>query len=414
MKFHISTKILSIIICALIMSTIPKHSNAGLAEIVETFLAENAGLFNTVLGRKKIEEKKIDPDFPRNATEFKKETIPYHNIPFNNPKYEFSIRIPKTWNAEAIISSKSNSNNAFNNLGQDIPYDIAIFRSPELKAYVTEIKIQAINLKHEISTENWLKKYVISSNYTTKKDVKTSKDKRKSKISFTHIIDGQDTYTTITAERNKDIILLLRLDTPVTIKKYTHPTDKLITESFGLTLKIDSPVEKQIVLPMGRSIKLTYPASWEDYNSNLKNVNATFVQINNYSKTTSNKRRYGDTSLVDGIIKVYAIKRREGITLEKITEKLKKEIKKSLEIKVKSLKSSKTAAAHKRFIFSRIETYKTLNLNKNKQNRDLHLAILGDKYWYIVAYLYTPNEDNDFYSWARNTESFRQIVKNLR
>ncbi len=398
MKLNTTFKI-TIIICVLIIGTVSNYAHAGLFDF-----------FNKKEAPKVV---RVNPDYPRTEEEFAKHAEKYNEIPFNHPKYEFSIRIPKSWSAKAIITSRSKRNNFQNSLGQEIPYDIALFKSPALQTAQINVKIQAIDLKHEISVKNWLQRYITTNQYALTNKIQVSEDKRKARAFFIHNINGNSTNTVIIAERNKDIIMILRFDVPDRINEYTLPTQQLIAKNFDISFKINEGVEKTKKLLMGDNVKISYPASWEEYKNNLKNFNEMFVELHNYTSTMQtghNKNR----SFVNGMIKIHTIKRRKSTSLEKEIKKIKNIIIQELNINIDELVLTQKADAYDRFLFSRYEEYKTSDKQQATQGRDLHLAILGDEQWYIFAYLYTPDKTNDFYNWARNTESFKQIIKQIR
>ncbi len=399
MKLNTTFKITTIIICALIIGTVSNYAHAGLFDI-----------FN------KKEAPKIaraNPDYPRTEEEFEKNTEKYNEIPFNHPKYEFSIKIPKSWSAKAIITSRSKRNAFQNSLGKEIPYDIAKFKSPPLQTAQINVTIQAIDLEHEISVRNWLHRYVTINQYALTDDIKVSEDKRKARASIIHNVNGASTSTIIITERNKDIMMILRFDVPARISQYTLPTQQLIAKNFDISFKINEGVEKTKKMLMGDNVKISYPASWTEYRNNLKNFNEMFVELHSYTDTMqadSSRRR----SFVNGMIKIHTIKRRKSTSLEKEIKKLTETITQELHINIDKLVSSQKADAYDRFLFSRYEEYETSDKQQARQGRDLHLAILGDEEWYIFAYLYTPDKTNDFYNWARNTESFKQIIRQIR
>jgi hypothetical protein len=39
---------------------------------------------------------------------------------------------------------------------------------------------------------------------------------------------------------------------------------------------------------------------------------------------------------------------------------------------------------------------------------------MGDKEWYVFAYLFTPKEATNLYQWARNTQTFQEILKSVK
>jgi hypothetical protein len=64
--------------------------------------------------------------------------------------------------------------------------------------------------------------------------------------------------------------------------------------------------------------------------------------------------------------------------------------------------------------FQKTEVYNTENINKKVAGQELWFGIFAeDNYYYLVTML-TPSREEDFYTWARNRESFEIIAEGLK
>ena len=117
---------------------------------------------------------------------------------------------------------------------------------------------------------------------------------------------------------------------------------------------------------------------------------------------------------IDGLIRFLVIRRTADTNLKKEAEDLKKYFDTFLKIDFKKLVSSNKAPVSDRFLFSRYEVYQVASKKENTADQELRLIVLGDKDWYVFAFLLTPSDVDNFYTWACNTRAFDMIVKKLR
>jgi hypothetical protein len=88
---------------------------------------------------------------------------------------------------------------------------------------------------------------------------------------------------------------------------------------------------------------------------------------------------------------------------------------KTMNLEFKKMISTGKSDAYARFIFNRYEIYDVVSrAAKAQTTQEVHLVVLGDKEWYIFAFLFTPKEANELYTWGRNVQSFREVIKSVK
>jgi hypothetical protein len=354
-----------------------------------------ASLFG-LFGKKQPVQEQAPQFIIHDEDSFKANTSPYHEIPFNDPKFEYDILLPKDWTIERIAKATPSTD-------QSIPEDITRFKSPMLGTAQAVMTIQAMRLDHEISVENWLKNYIYTNGYTLQDKI-NSLGNKKAGTSYISVFETKGTYTYTVAQINGNIIMIARFEVPLALKEPLAFLQKRTIDSFRLIMPVEESVEPKETFRLADALKISYPKSWQLRYPDLKDEHNMSVQI--YNETQDQK--------VEGMIRFVAVSRGPQTNLAKETEGLKKYFGDFMGLEFKKMISSDKAPAYSRFLFSRYETYLVGSKKINAADRELRLAVLGDKDWYIFAFLLTPTESDNLYAWARNTETFDLIVKDFR
>jgi len=340
-----------------------------------------------------------DPRFPiQDEESFKANTKMFHKLPFNDTKLEFSIMLPKNWITENIDYRKTSIN-----LKQRFLGDIVFSKSPIINASQATLSLQFISLDREISARNWLKNYAAMNNLSIDGKIKAVSNKRANAY-FIFMDNGRIIHSYVTMQMNRNVAIMMKLKLPMALKEPMKFLQKSVIDSFVLIMATDDPVETQKIFSFHDAIRFGYPESWHIYYPNLNDVNNMSVQIHNITKTGK----------VEGLIRFVAVRRISDTKLKDQVSELKKYFDEFLMIDIKNLVFSSTAPVYDRFLFSRYEVYEVFSKKEINRKREVRLAILGDKEWYILMFLFAPSEEMDLSSWSNGVQTFDLILKNLR
>lgn len=329
---------------------------------------------------------------------FEQLTTMHTVMPFERADLYFTMNLPKDWIADLLPEGKKD-------ITSRIIGDIAKFSSPMIGTKKLRIVVQAVNVEHEISVSNWLRNYILTSGFAPDGDVIfDKKTPRQASIYFVNLEGGESFYNYITAQLSGNIMMLARFQAPQNLREYTKYLQKKTIDSFALTYPKESSIEEQKVFTMMDAIKLSVPASWEMVAPNFKDMNRLSVQIHNKSSSGS----------IDGFIMVHAIRRHRATTLMKEMDELKGYFNTALDVDITELVNSTKPEAGDRFLFKRYEIYNIESRRKSQSKQEVHLAVLGDREWYILLFLVTMREEERLYSWARNVQSFQEIIKSIK
>ena len=126
---------------------------------------------------------------------------------------------------------------------------------------------------------------------------------------------------------------------------------------------------------------------------------------------TSTDRGYLVSYLV---IKIIAVRRSADTSLTKELQAMKAHFSDFLGIKLTRLVASEKPEVSDRFIFARREIYEAAYAKDNHNNPYISFVALGDKDWYVFAYLISPLEQENLPVWGHNVRSFDIVVKSMR
>lgn len=328
---------------------------------------------------------------------FKAQATSFRRAPFNNPKYEFDILLPKDWTYEPAATAMAPA------LQKDIPEDIARFKSPMIGTDQAIVTIQVVRLGYEISAENWLRNHALISGYTLQEKVSTQ-DNNRASMGYVLVRDLISTYVYTAVQVTGDTAILARFESPLYLKEPLAFLQKRAIDSFRLILVSDNPVEKHEDYTLSDAVKFSHPVSWTIRYPDLRDMNNMSVQLHNETPART----------IDGLIRVSAVHRSSQTNLAQETAKLKKYFDEFLSLEFKKMLTSETLPASSRFLFSRYETYAVVSKKDSASQKEVRLGVFGDKDWYIFAFLLTPTESENLAAWARNTRSFDLILKSIK
>lgn len=333
-----------------------------------------------------------------NDAAFTEMTTMHTVMPFERADLYFTMNLPKDWNTDLLPDGKKD-------VTTRIIGDIARFSSPMIGTKKLRVVVQAVNVEHEISVANWLKNYILTSGFAPDGDViRDENAPRRASIYFVNIEGGDSFYNYVTAQLSGNIIVLARFQTPQSLKEYAKFLQKKTIDSFSLTYPKDGNIEDFKVYTMMDALKMSVPASWELVAPNFKDMNRLNVQLHNKSATGN----------IDGFIMVHAIRRHRATNLMNEMQELKKYFDTALDVEITEMTESHPAVANDRFIFKRYEVYQINSRRKSQSKQDVHLAVLGDREWYVILFLVTMREEERLYAWARNVQSFEEILKSIK
>lgn len=336
---------------------------------------------------------------------FQKKTKSYSMMPYGKADLEFEIYLPSDWTSEDMVTAS----NVAGELNAKITGPVAFFRSPMIGTQYVTATVEVLKIDTEISARNWLKNYLLSSGDLPQGDI-TEINNRSASGAYIASSDGTSRYCYIAARISGSFAVTARFETPLNLKAYVAYIQKKSIDSFKLLYPKEDPVEEQKTYTLVDSVKFNYPASWKVSNPDFRDMNRLIIELRNVRPGTE-----GRFAITDGYIRILAIRRQRGTDLATEIEAMRKYFTDTMKVEFKKMLSTGKSDAYARFVFNRYEVYDVVSkAAKVPTTQEIHLVVLGDKEWYIFAYLFTPKEAQNLPTWARNVQSFQQVVKSVK
>lgn len=342
------------------------------------------------------------PEHPiHDEKSFTELTKPYGLMPYSKAELEFEILIPKDWEVAETMDATPES-------AQQILSRIAEYRSPMFGTMQASCFIDALKLEHEISAKYWLKNYILSSGFTPEGEVE-GKDVKNASGYYIRTGDpgAPSTLEYVTGSITGTWILLATCQVPLPLRNYLKFLQKRVVESFKILYPKDDPIEDGKIFTLVDSIKFGYPHSWEVDATDFKDMNRLSVHLKNQGKAKT----------IDGYIRIIAVRRSRSTDLVTEVAEQRKYFDETMKLKIMKLDTSTKGPVYDRFLFNRFEIYDAMSKKSTSATgvvQEIQMQAMGDKEWYVFAYLFTPKEATNLYQWARNTQTFQEILKSVK
>jgi len=235
--------------------------------------------------------------------------------------------------------------------------------------------------------------------------------------------DGGSDFIHMKVLFNGNNAVLVRFEAPDTLHDVLEYISTAIVKSFRFVLETDHPIETQKSFNFGDALKFRYPESLDPpKNVDDKDTRHMSMQLFNVRTETQglDPGMLKNISIYEGLIRFVVVKRTVNTSLKKETEDIRHFIEQGqghgLDLVVKKLLPSPATPPQvsNRFQFYRYEIYDVAEHKSRTIDKELRFVALGDDKWYVFALLETPSPEEDFHTWAVNTQDFDMIIKDFR
>jgi hypothetical protein len=326
---------------------------------------------------------------------------PFNMMPYGQLNLQFAINLPADWTPEDLAMKSE--------IGKDekVLGAVARFTSPMIGVEKAVVTIDVLKVNNETSAYGWLKNYITASGYIPQGAVIEFTNKSAAGY-FTYApADNSGTRSVyIAARMSGSYVETARFESPLDLKTKLSFLQKKSIDTFKLLNPAEGYVEDTRTFTMVDSVKFTYPASWEMDTPDFRDMNRLLVTMKAFKP---------ETKVVEGYTKIFAIRRLRSTDLKTEIEVMRKFFADTMKVDFKKMDASGKSDAYERFLFNRYEIYDVLSTKaKNPTIEEIHLVVLGDPDWYIFIFMLTPAEATALNSWARNVQSFREMIKSVK
>jgi hypothetical protein len=417
----------------------------------------HAGLMDMFAKKQVIKKEDIYPI--QHDEQFQDVRKSYHRTPFGDPELEYEISVPKDWASVDTAPTQGGAPSV------QLMGNLDKFKSPVIYTKQAVVTIQSIKLTREISAGNWLKDYIRENHYSfqidekataDKKaaiaaaaaaaaakggavtpdknpdgtlagdvltDVKMTSDRQASAECVTTSADGESDFVYMKVLFNGNNAVLVKFEAADALREVLDFISKAIVDSFRFVLETDHTIETQKSFNFADALKFRYPESLDPpKNVDDKDTRHMSMQLFNLRTETQglDPSLLKNISIYEGLIRFVVVKRTVNTSLKKETDNIIHFIEQGqghgLDLVVKKLLPApdKQPQVSNRFKFYRYEIYDVAEHKSRTIDKELRFVALGDDKWYVFAIMETPSPEEDFHTWAVNTQDFDMIIKDFR
>lgn len=330
--------------------------------------------------------------------EFNEQTQLIERVPYEDEALAFKVRLPKDWatSSEVRVEKKGDGN-----LSQRVFGVVVRYLSKPKKHLRSSFTMEALELTYEIGARNWFINYVLS-NGLTLEQVGTESERQVEALYVE--IQGDITYIVrVKAIINGDRMVIARYYLPQELYQDEWIQQAQVIRSFELPNREETGVEKLEIHGFLDQSFFDYPVSWT--------MNAPFVKSIDRMKAMLYHNTVVDK--LDGQINIYLTNKMIGTSRSKEVQHYKEKFKID-KYELGNYMEAPDFEYHPDMAFGATQVYEMSPQVAHMMDYELWVSIMeGLEYIYVISLL-TPARTEEFYTWARNVEAYRLIVKGIR
>ena len=330
--------------------------------------------------------------------DFAKQTDLVRETPFGDKFLSYQMRLPKGWTSHP---SPPTTDQASGGLGDRVLGIVARYFSPPNKHLRSFFTLEAQELTYEIGAKNWFLNYVMSSGLS----LEQIGDERYKQVEALYVeVEGDITYIVrIKVILNGPRMVAARYYVPQELYEEEYVRQAQVIDSFQLTNREERGVEELKIYGFLDQSFFDYPVSWTLNAPYVRSIDRMRAML--YYSTVNGK--------LDGQINIYLTNKKVGTTRAEEVAFYKDKFKIENYVLGDYLGAPYTAY-HDDMSFGVTQVYAMTPQVTNMIDYELWVSIMeGEEYYYVISLL-SPARHEEFFTWARNVEAYKLVVRGIR
>ncbi len=368
------------------------------------FLTALFAVPQTIFAQKITEQfKKPMPEFELTSqAEFEKQTNLLSKEFKQDEALSYEIRIPKNWteSGKGGLSEISVSN---------ILGELGKFYGPPNIDERSKLVVEAVGLEYEMTAQQWFVQYLLANGYNLQ-GLKAY-DNDNAEALYVLIDNGISFAVRAMARVNSKRVVFAQHYVPIDRWHDEKVAQAQILQSFQLKKDIQGFVEEMGVFQFLDLVELQYPKSWSLKALPIRTVDRMQVELLN-TATVQNDYEKAKTRL-DGQIDFNLVSIFASETLEEELDWFRDSLAEKNMLLGDVLEVRDDFLFGDKFDFVDTQVYRATGDVSKLVEHELWLTIMSkDEYYYFVS-LFTPSRDHDYFTWARNTETYKLVISTI-
>ncbi len=332
--------------------------------------------------------------------DFEAKTNLLEEIPFGDQYLAYQLRLPKDWNVEPVLSQDV-KNKKRSGLKKRVLGPLVRYTSQPSKHLRSFFTVESVELTYEVGARNWLIHYILSHGLF----LEQMGDESKKQVEAIYVEVKRDITYIVRAVAiiNGARMIFVRYYLPQDLYQEEYVQQAQVLNSFQLIDREEVGVEDLKVYGFLSQSFFDYPVSWTLKAPFVRSIDRMKAMLH-YSTTVGQ---------LDGQINFYLANR---MTKTSRSQEI-ATFKESFEIEgyemggyIERVKMD----YHKDMGFGITEAYNLTPNGDSMLNYELWVSLMeGEEYLYVISLL-TPARGEEFFTWARNIEAYRLVLKGMR
>ena len=346
-------------------------------------------------------------------SQFKAQTQVIRETPPGDKKLAFRIRLPKDWKK---VEGDTGLGTGDLRLSSSLLSTVAHYRGPGSLEGRSFFKLRALKLGHMITARKWFMNFILGEGYS----VGAIREFSPRRVAARYTVFRNNTSYTVLAVAaiNGDQLAMAEYHVPTArMNDKLRDRQLLSMRSFALVNVIDAPIEPIETYNFVDIASIAYPESWLIQKPRMRNLSRMNIIL--YNTEQKEFKELGEINdLISGEkrkgrIRIKLIAREKTNSIKAQLQKIRARFHKS-DLKVDQMvREVKDIDYDSDFDLARTQVYTISDEKGNYLDRQLWVAVMRSKNYYVFATLLTPNRDNQYYNWAVNSETFKFVLGRL-
>jgi len=287
-------------------------------------------------------------------------------------------------------------------LSQRLLEKVATYYGPFRMDATSRFEIYAMRLEHEITAKNWFLQHVLSNGYV----LQGMREHADNKVEGLYVLVERDDsyYVRSIVEINGPRLTVVSYFLPEAYWREERALQEHVVRAFRFTQPEQTRAESVRTFSFLNMVNFDYPQSWRLSAPSVYSVEGMDARL----LYTSDQRT------LSGEINLHIVSTELDTTLAQEVQFIKEDISEKNLIIGNLIEEPKGFDLHNHIYFSRVEVYHVNNRGGTLVDYEYWLAVMAESRYYYLLTMLTPGRNADFYTWARNTESFETVIKSLR
>lgn len=337
--------------------------------------------------------------------EFTENTEPLVLKTFGDPALNFEIRIPKGW--ENMTKGRPEDFSVTNKIMGEI---VRFYGPPDIYSERSYLTVEAMSMDYYMTVEQWLMQFFLSSSYNVQG--LTVHDDTRAEALYVFIKNKVSYAVRASVYTNGKHVMYAQYVVPIERWHDEKVMQKMVLDSFDPITPVKEYIEEMQRYQFLDLAEFMYPVSWELKALPIRTIDRMEVLLLNthyiHDGSHTGKIRLDGQIGID-LVSIYASE-----TLDDELNYYKEDVAEKGLVMGDVIENRNEFFLGDSYDFVDTQVFKVTDENERVIEHELWLTIMSAGDFYYFVSLFTPSRDDDYFKWARNVETYKLVVNEIK